>query len=441
MPAHPPHPLRPYPPLIVNAALTGMVGRRERVPHLPVTPAQIAADAWLCHRLGASILHLHAREPDGSPAWRRDRYREVIARVRECCPDAVICVSTSGRTFGELEQRADVLALDGDDRPDMASLTLGSLNFRDTASVNAPATIEALAARMRDAGIRPELEVFDSGMAYLAHTLLDRGLLDPPLYANLILGSHNTAPARLGDLAHLAAALPPDTVWAAGGVGPFGLTMNAAAIFAGGHVRTGLEDSPRHHVGGAPARNTELVRRALDLGAIAGRPAAGAGYVRRLLALRPADPDEPSIRRAVPQVDRAGMLAVLETANMHHVPSEEMDDFDVGHWLVAEVEGQVVGVAGWRLVARAGQRVGKTTLLVVDPRRRSSGIGRELQRVRMGLMQEAGATAVITNADRPETVAWYQRHFGYRPVGYVPKTMDFGLHDVDHWTTLEAPLG
>lgn len=425
---HPPHPLTPYPPLIVNAALTGMVGRRDRVPHLPITPAQIADDAWLCHRLGASILHLHAREPDGSPAWRRDAYRQVIARVRERCPGAVICVSTSGRTFPDLERRADVLELAGDDRPDMASLTLGSLNFRDTASVNAPATIEGLAGRMRDAGIRPELEIFDSGMAYLAHSLAERGLLEPPLYANLILGSHNTAPARLGDLAHLVASLPDGTTWAAGGVGTFALPVSASAIFAGGHVRTGLEDSPRlDHLSSAPARNADLVRRALDLGALAGRVAAGAPYVRRLLGLASTADGAVVYRHAVLDLDRGGMLRVLETANMHHVPSEEMDDFHVGHWVVAELGNDIVGVAGWRVVTRERRRVGKTLLLAVDPGQRSAGIGGELQRIRMELMRRAGAGSVITNADRPETIAWYQRQFGYRPSAMCRRRLTSGF--------------
>jgi len=182
------------------------------------------------------------------------------------------------------------------------------------------------------------------------------------------------------------------------------------------------------------------VRRALELGAVAGRPAAGPDHVRRLLGLEPRASGAPVVRQAVLERDRAGMVRVLETANMHHVPSEEMDDFDVGHWLVAELDGEIAGVAGWRLTSREGRTVGKTTLLAVDPAHRALGLGRELQEVRMELMRQAGATAVITNADRPETIGWYERNFGYRRVGEVPKVADFGLPDVDRWTTLEAPL-
>lgn len=134
------------------------------------------------------------------------------------------------------------------------------------------------------------------------------------------------------------------------------------------------------------------------------------------------------------------MLAVLATANMHHVPSPEMEDFDVGDWFVAEVDGSVVGVAGFRLLDDGGGPVGKTTLLAVHPEQRGSGIGRDLQELRMRRMRAAGATRVITNADRPETIAWYERHFGYRVVGEVPKLHEFGRPDVDRWTTLEAAL-
>ena len=175
--AHVPHPLRPYDPLIINAAITGMVPRRAQVPHVPVTAEQIVADAVACVDAGAAILHLHAREPDESPAWRRSAYAEFIPAIREQRPEAVICVSTSGRDVAELEKRADVLALEGDAKPDMASLTLGSLNFRTSASVNAPDMIVALAERMTERGIAPELEVFDTGMAYLAAELEDRGVL------------------------------------------------------------------------------------------------------------------------------------------------------------------------------------------------------------------------------------------------------------------------
>ena len=284
--AHVPHPLRPYDGLIINAAITGIVPRRADVPHVPVTPEQIIDDAVACVDAGAAIVHLHAREADESPAWEREVYEDFIPAIRALRPDAVICVSTSGRDVADLERRADVLDLTGDAKPDMASLTLGSLNSRREAIVNAPDTIVALAERMRERGIRPELEVFDSGMAYLAHELLDRGVLETPLYANLLLGSPNTAPATAGDLAHLVAALPAGTTWAAGGIGAFQLPMNAIALFMGGHVRTGLEDNPAMDADRRrPATNAGLVTRLAELARIADRRVATPAEVREVLGL------------------------------------------------------------------------------------------------------------------------------------------------------------
>jgi ribosomal-protein-alanine N-acetyltransferase len=147
-----------------------------------------------------------------------------------------------------------------------------------------------------------------------------------------------------------------------------------------------------------------------------------------------------AIRPACLPRDREGMLAVLRTANMHRVPSPEMDDFDVGRWFVVEQEGRIVAVAGFVILDHDGEPVGKTTLLAVEPSVRRLGLGHALQALRMDLMRDAGAGRVITHADRPETIAWYKRNFGYREVGEVRKLCEFGLPEVDRWTTLEAPL-
>ena len=289
---HVPPPLRPYDPLIINAAITGMVPRSATVPAVPVTARQIVEDAVRCHQAGATILHLHARDANEAPDWRREAYAEFMPEIRARCPGVVLCVSTSGRTFGEFEKRADVLGLEGDAKPDMASLTLGSLNFRTEASVNTPDMIVRLAETMIAAGIRPELEIFDTGMVSLAAELADRGLLPGPLYANLLLGSVNTAPARARDLVHLVDSLPPGTVWAAAGIGAFQLPINAIAIFMGGHVRTGLEDNPHlDHRTRESATNELLVRRVAQLGELAQRTIATSRETREMLGLEaPAAP-------------------------------------------------------------------------------------------------------------------------------------------------------
>jgi 3-keto-5-aminohexanoate cleavage enzyme len=283
---YPAHPRTPYEPLVVNAALTGMVAQRERVPNVPLTPAEIAADAQRCYDAGATVVHLHARDDHARPDWRHEAYAELVPEIRGRCPGIVVCITTSGRATPEVARRADVLALEGDARPDMASLTLGSLNFRGGPSINAIDTVETLAARMMEREIAPELEIFDLGMAHLARRLLVHGQVAAPLYANLMLGFPNSAPADARSLVALIEALPMGTIWAAAGLGAFQAPANALAIAMGGHVRTGLEDNPWFDASGErPATNAGLVERAVTMAAAVGRPIAAPDETRSMLGL------------------------------------------------------------------------------------------------------------------------------------------------------------
>lgn len=280
-------------PLIVNLAPTGMVPTVGDNPALPVTPQTIARDAADCRAMGTAIIHLHARDDTGAPTWRPDAYRAVIAEVRRCAPDLIICVSTSGRTFSAFEQRAAVLDLDGDHKPEMASLTLGSMNFPTQASVNEPAMIEALATRMHERGIVPEIEVFDLGMLDYARYLIDRAVLRPPFYVNILLGSRGTLAATPLHLALMVQALPAGATWAAAGIGRFQFPVNAMAITMGGHVRVGLEDNLFMDTGKAtPASNGSLVQRLVTLARAAGRDPATPDEARAIIGL----PSRPSGR-------------------------------------------------------------------------------------------------------------------------------------------------
>ncbi len=274
------------PPLVVNAALTGMIPRKEDNPHVPVTPEEIAADAERCQRAGASIVHLHARDEEGRPTYRRAVYAEIVAQVRSRCPDLIICVSTSGREFKTFEERSDVLGLDGNLRPDMASLTLGSLNFPREASVNDPEMIRRLADRMRDVGIVPELEIFDLGMLDYGRFLVERGVLQPPFYFNFMLGSLGTLSATPLHLALLAEHMPVGSTWAAAGIGRFQLHVNTLAVAMGGHVRVGLEDNLWLDDGRTQlATNEQFVERIAAIARPMGREIAGPRIARELIGL------------------------------------------------------------------------------------------------------------------------------------------------------------
>jgi 3-keto-5-aminohexanoate cleavage enzyme len=274
------------PKLIINLAGTGMVPTQADNPSVPITPSEIAEDCARSCALGASILHLHARDEEGRPTWRPELYRDIIQRVRQRCPDAVVCVSTSGRTFKEFAERAAVLDLDGDAKPDMASLTLGSLNFPTQASVNEPAMIKALALRMRERGIVPELEVFDFGMLDYAHYLIEHEILRPPYYFNLLLGSLGTLAATPFNLAALCRGLPGGATWAAAGIGRFQFSVNALAVTMGGHVRVGLEDNLYMDAKKErPASNPALVARLVSLAEAAERDIATPAETRTMIGL------------------------------------------------------------------------------------------------------------------------------------------------------------
>ena len=273
--------------LIINVALTGVVPTKAENPHLPVTPAEIAKDARRVCGLGASILHIHARDEYGQPTHRREIYREIITRIRQYCPDVIITVSTSGRRVKAQMQRAEVLELEGECKPDLASLMMGSLNFRDDASINPPEFILGLLGAMRSAGVRPELEIFDTGMANYADYLFRKGYLEGPCFTNLILGSLGTMPATPRDLVFLRDSLPGQAVWAATGVGRFAPRMQALAVAMGGHVRVGLEDSLFMDEGKLEmATNERLVQRVVTIAQAMDREIATPREVRVLLGLR-----------------------------------------------------------------------------------------------------------------------------------------------------------
>jgi len=273
-------------PVILNLAATGMVPMRENTPHVPLTPEEIAADCARVRELGVSVVHLHAREADGTPTYRKEAYARIIGAVRERAPDLVICVSCSGRNVPDLERRSEVLDLEGDLKPDMASLTLGSLNFPRQASVNTPEVIAGLATRMAEKGIVPELEVFEVGMIDVARYLLRKGILKAPLYFNILLGSLGTASLSPLNLGTMLAALPDGSAWGLAGIGDYQLRANVMALCSGGHVRTGLEDNIWYDAERTKlATNPMLVERVADVARTLGRRPATPAEARAILGL------------------------------------------------------------------------------------------------------------------------------------------------------------
>jgi uncharacterized protein (DUF849 family) len=273
--------------LIINFTPTGMIPTKSQTPHVPITEHEIVEDVLKACELGITMAHLHVRdEVTQQSCYKMDRYARVIEGIRAFAPTLVICVSTSGRIFNDFEKRSEVLHLTAGLKPDMASLTLSSLNFNSQASINDPNMISRLAQKMLDNTIKPELEVFDSGMANYAKHLIKKGILKPPYYFNLILGNISCAQADLLHAGLLINDLPEQTVFSIGGVGNYQLRMNSLAVSMGCGVRVGLEDNIWYDNNKTKlASNADLLRRIKEIARANERELMTSSELRNILGL------------------------------------------------------------------------------------------------------------------------------------------------------------
>lgn len=273
--------------LIINFTPTGMIPTKEMTPHVPVSVSEIIEDVHKATEIGITMVHLHARdEKTGVPTYKSDIYARIISGIRAFAPELIICVSLSGRNFKEFEQRAEVLQLDGDLKPDMGSLTLSSLNFNRIASINSPEMIQTLAREMKDKGILPELEAFDAGMINYAKYLESKELLKPPHYFNLLFGNIACAQADLLHTGIMIQDLPLQSYWSLAGIGNSQLKMNSIAIASNGGVRVGLEDNIWFDANRTKlATNSNLLERVHGLAAANERKLMAPAKLRGLLNL------------------------------------------------------------------------------------------------------------------------------------------------------------
>lgn len=230
--------------VIINFTPTGMIPTKKMTPHVPVTVSEIVEDVHKAFEIGITMVHLHARDDiTGEPTYKKEIYGKIIEGIRKYAPELIICVSLSGRGIKEFSHRSSPLQLEGSLKPDMGSLTLSSLNFNKTESVNSPEMIQKLALEMKSKGILPELEAFDAGMINYAKYLLKKKILQPPHYFNLILGNIACAQADLLYAGLMVRDLPENSYWSFAGIGDDQLKMNSVAIATNGGVRVGLEDN------------------------------------------------------------------------------------------------------------------------------------------------------------------------------------------------------
>jgi 3-keto-5-aminohexanoate cleavage enzyme len=271
--------------LIITVAGVGAETTREAQPALPVTAAEIGADAARCAEAGAAIYHLHVRAADGSPTQSAEAFAAAIDEIR-ARTDIVIQTSTGGAMGMSADERLQPLAL----VPEMASLTTGSSNFGDDVFLNDAALIDAFYRRMREKGVRPEFEIFEAGQIDNALRLVKRhGPAGPLMHWDFVLGVPGSMSGEPRNLTFLVDRLPEGSVWTCTGIGRWHMPVTMTALALGGNVRLGFEDNIFYHRGVLARENAELVRRVVRLAAEWDRPAATPDDARRLLRLPPYD--------------------------------------------------------------------------------------------------------------------------------------------------------
>ena len=272
--------------LIITVAPTGSSPKKKHTPHVPVTVEEIVTCALRCEDEGASIVHIHIRDEDENPSDDPQIFHDIVKRIRKRS-NLIIQVSTGGRAGTDLDSRIQRLQM----RPEMASLTTGSVNFPNSAYVNPPDLIEALAKEMQRLEIKPEMEIFDLSMINNAVALGDRSLAGRPLHFNFVMGLQGAMPAKIEQLAHLSICLPAESTWTVSGIGAAQLIMNIHAVLMGGNARVGLEDNI-YYKKGELATNERLVQRIARLSKELGREVATPDEARKILGLVPRQNDK-----------------------------------------------------------------------------------------------------------------------------------------------------
>ncbi|MEE4600726.1 MAG: 3-keto-5-aminohexanoate cleavage protein [Desulfobacteraceae bacterium] len=270
--------------LIITAAITGSRITREITPHIPLTPEEIVQSAHECWQAGAAIVHIHVRDPDTGLATQDvEIFKQVMKPLREKT-DLILCLTTSGipgRNLPTEERLAPV-----DLKPELASFDAGSINLGGTVFINSPEFLDRAAEKMRQKGVKPEIEIFDLGMIITSQRMRDQGKFDEPLHFQFVLGTPWGAPATPKSFLHLYEHIPDNSTWSIIGIGKGHLPMSMMALAMGGHIRVGLEDNIYYSRGVLAETNAQFVDRIVRISREYGREIATPAEARDILSIK-----------------------------------------------------------------------------------------------------------------------------------------------------------
>lgn len=267
-------------PLIISCSVIGAELTREVYPYLPLTPDEIAVAAAEAVQAGASIIHLHVRDEEGRPSQRVDIFETVSKKIRERC-DCILQYSTGGAVGTPIAERCAPIAL----RPEMCTLSMGTLNFGTDVFENTEDIILSIAAEVQKYNIMPELEIFDYGMVETMERMLKKKQIPERFHIDFVLGVPGGMMGTARDLVMLTNRLKPEQTWAVAGVGRFQLPLSVTAIAMGGHVRIGIEDNIYFRKGEMATSNAQLIERIAKISRLMDREIATVAQSKEILGL------------------------------------------------------------------------------------------------------------------------------------------------------------
>ena len=270
--------------LIITAAITGSRITREAAPYIPITPEEIVTSAVECANAGASIVHIHVRDPNtGLGTQDTELFRQVVEPLREKT-DLILCLTTSGIPGRNLniEERLEPLELE----PELASFDAGSINLGGSVFINTPEFLQAAAILMKEKNVKPELEIFDVGMMITCLRMRKEGYLTDPLHFQFVLGTPWGTPGTPKSLVHLLDYLPPQSTWSVIGIGKTHLPMSVMGLILNGHIRVGMEDNIYFKKGELAKTNAQFVERIVRIAREYGREVATPQEARKILQIK-----------------------------------------------------------------------------------------------------------------------------------------------------------
>ena len=270
-------------PCIITVAITGSVAQKADNPAVPITVAEQIESTHEAFEAGASLVHAHVRQDDGTPTSDPDRFGRLVEGLRKHCPGMIVQLSTGGRS-GTGRERGGMIPL----KPDMCSLSTGSCNFPTRVYENSPERVNWLASEMLAHDVKPEIEAFDLSMIFKAVEMQKSGQINGPLHVQFVMGVKNAMPVDRESFrfyVETVRRIAPDATWTGAGIGRDQITLNRWSLELGGHCRTGLEDNVRLDRDTLAPSNAALVKRVVDLAGEYDRRPATVAEARQILRL------------------------------------------------------------------------------------------------------------------------------------------------------------